>query len=70
MPDKIMLSPEEQARLEGLDSELRRLRAELARATEAGIDVSQLTAMLDQAESLRKGLLKVYGQSTRRIGTT
>ena len=68
MSDKIMLTPEEQSKLEGVDAEVRRLRQELERAKTAGIDVSDLEAGLEEAERLRKGILKVYASAARRLG--
>lgn len=70
MPERIMLTPEEQTQLEGLETQVRWLRSELQRAKDAGLDVSDLEKTLEDAERLRKGLLKVYAPAARRIGPT
>ena len=42
------------------------LAGEIAKAKSAGVDTSELEDRLGQMESLRQGLLKVYGGTSKR----
>ena len=58
---KIRLSKEQEEILRALEDDIRVAEAELQRAKQLGIDVSDLEKQLEDAKRLRDMLLKEYG---------
>ena len=58
---KIRLSKEQEEILRSLEDDIRVAEAELQRAKQLGIDVSDLEKQLEDAKKLRDMLLKEYG---------
>lgn len=59
--EPIYLTPADQKALEGLAEDIAALDREIARAEEAGLDVTELKEKHDKAKKLREGILRVYG---------
>jgi hypothetical protein len=62
----VELTPEQLDDLKALGDAHETLKKEIDRAKSAGLDMSDYEAKLAQMESIRSGLLKVYGTPTRR----
>ncbi len=58
-------TPAELQTLKDLDKSIKELREDLARARRAGIDVTDLEAQLENADKLRRGLIKEYSPRGR-----
>ena len=52
--------------LKEAEAEIVRLHKELDKAESAGLNVDELRATLKEAETLRAGMLRVYGQTPLR----
>lgn len=62
-------TPAELQTLKDLDAQIKSLKEDLARAKRAGIDVSEMEAQLENADKLRRGILKEYGPRGRAEAT-
>lgn len=63
MPEEI-LTAEDRRNIEKALEEARRLRREIERAKRAGIDVTDLEARLNEAETLLRNIKRVYFSPT------
>ena len=60
--EKIYLTPEQKARLEGLTSDIEWLGEEIRRAEYVGIDVVDLKARFEKMKSIRVRMLEEYAR--------
>jgi len=58
--EKIFLTPEQTARLEGLADDIKWLKEEIRRAEYVGIDVTELKERFEKTNSIRERMLKEY----------
>lgn len=65
MPE-VTLTPEQIQGLKDLADVHKNLSSEIERAKAAGLDMSEYESKYQQLETLRQGLLKVYGTTSRR----
>jgi hypothetical protein len=59
--NKFKLTPEKQAKLELLSTDIEDLEDEIKKARSVGIDVSKVEAQLKAAKILKENIIKVYG---------
>jgi hypothetical protein len=62
----VNLTPEQLNDLRALEDVHKNIKAEIDRAKEAGLDMSEYEAKYAALENVRAGLLKVYGDKNRR----
>lgn len=60
--EKIMLTPEQKGRLEGLTSDIEWLGEEIRRAEYVGLDVADLKGRFEKMKSIRVRMLEEYGR--------
>ena len=60
--EKIMLTPEQKARLEGIKDDIDWLAEEIRRAEYVGLDVTDLKARFEKMKSIRVRMLEEYGR--------
>ena len=66
----VNLTPEQLNDLRSLEDVHKTIKAEIERAKEAGLDMTEYEAKYAALEQVRAGLLKVYGEKkTRRVIT-
>lgn len=62
----VQLTAEQLNDLRTLEDTHNILRSEIARAKEAGLDMTDYEAKLAELEKVRSGILKVYGAGSKR----
>lgn len=62
----VQLTPEQLSDLRALEDAHNTIRQEIERAKTAGLDMTEYEQKLAALESVRAGLLKVYGTPTRK----
>ena len=60
--EKIFLTPEQTARLKGLDTDIVWLREEIRRAEFVGIDVAELKTRFEKTNSIRERMIEEYAK--------
>lgn len=60
--EKLMLTPEQVTRLEGLKEDIEWLREEIRRAEYVGLDVTDLKARFEKTTTIRERMLEEYGR--------
>ena len=60
--EKIYLTPEQIARLKGLESDIEWLREEIRRAEYVGIEVAELKERFEKMSAIRARMIEEYGR--------